>query len=272
MKRSTALTLGGLSVLAGTLFLLCPKKADEETKAPFLRRNYAHRGLHTPDQSIPENSLPAFRQAAEAGYGIELDVQLTRDGELVVFHDDDLRRACGVGLPVDQLTFAELRRLSLFGTEERVPLFSEALRVVGGRAPLIVELKTGRRNRELCRKTLAYLRAYCGEVCVESFDPRIVAYFRFHAPRLLRGQLAQQPEAYAWKGFTAFGAFLLGNTLTNWLGRPHFIAYRVGKKPLPVRLAEKLGALRFAWTSHDPAAEAENDAVIFEYYRPEVKF
>ena len=264
VKKRYILLAAGLAALPAVL--LAPGLAGREKKAPFRGRNFAHRGLHSPDKQVPENSLAAFRAAVEAGYGMELDVQLSRDGQVVVFHDDDLNRVCGRGARVDELDLAELQTLPLCGTEERIPLFSQVLNTVGGRTPLIVELKSGQRNRELCEKTLALLRGYRGAVCVESFDPRIVAWFRRHAPDLLRGQLAQPPELY--KELPAIPRFILGNTLLNFLSRPQFIAYRIGPRPLPVRLAELMGAMRVGWTSHDPESERGRDAVIFEFYRP----
>ena len=268
MKKRSLIALG---LLALPVALLAPGRGGKKA-APFRGGNFAHRGLHTPDKRIPENSLPAFARAAEAGYGMELDVQLSRDGQVVVFHDDDLKRVCGREERVDELTWPELHALSLCGTEERIPLFSQVLDLAAGRTPLIVELKTGKRNRELCRKTLALLRAYPGKACVESFDPRIVAWFRFRAPELLRGQLAQLPARYREDGQPAFLGFILGNTLLNFMARPEFIAYQIGPRPLPVRLAEALGALRVGWTSHGREHEAGRDAVIFEFYRPEPHF
>ena len=103
---------------------------------------YAHRGLHGP--GVPENSLAAFRRAAEAGYGAELDVHLTRDGRLVVIHDGDLERMCGVPGRVAEKTAEELAALRLAGSEEHIPLLEEVLPLFAGRAPLVVELKTDR--------------------------------------------------------------------------------------------------------------------------------
>ena len=198
MKARHLLAAGCL--LAAPVVLLAPGQAPESKKAPFMGRNFAHRGLHSEDQSIPENSLKAFDLAAEAGYGMELDVQLSKDGQVVVFHDDALDRACGVAARVDELEYDELRKLPLFGTTERIPLFSEVLSLVGGRTPLIVELKNGPRNDELCEKTWALLRPYPGAYCIESFNPLIVAWFRFHAPTVLRGQLSQLPEEFVRGG------------------------------------------------------------------------
>ncbi len=146
------------------------------------------------------------------------------------------------------------------------------LALVAGRVPIVVELKNGTRNRELCRKTLALLKAYPGDVCIESFNPLIVAWFRFHAPDLLRGQLSQQFEEYTKGRIPKAEGFVLSNTLLNFAARPQFIAYRIGKKPISVKAAEFLGAVPVAWTSHDPESEKTNDFVIFEHYLPKIRY
>ena len=172
---------------------LRPGRYGEAQKQLVYGVNHAHRGLHTKDKTVPENSLPAFRAAAEAGYGVELDIQLSRDGQVVVFHDDTLDRVCGVHGRVDEFTFEELRGMRLCGTQETIPLLTEVFEVMGGRTPMIIELKTGRRNDELCEKGLALMRAYNGPYCIESFDPRIVRWFRKNAKDVLRGQLSDAP-------------------------------------------------------------------------------
>ena len=254
------------------VFLVAPGSASRRQKAPFMGVNFAHRGLHSRDKTVPENSLEAFRLAAREGYGIELDVQLSKDGQVVVFHDDTLDRVCGVHARVDEKTYEELKQLSLCGTEHTIPLFSDVLAVIRGRGPLIVELKTGRRNRELCEKTHALLESYRGDVCIESFNPFIVTWFRFHAPDLVRGQLAMPYKRYAGEGFTKVQAFAMSHTLFNFLARPQFIAYRIGPRPPLVRLSEALGAMRIGWTSHEPRNEKGRDGVIFEFYRPKLRF
>lgn len=256
---------------AVTAWLVAPGIAGKKKKEPFMHQNIAHRGLHTEDKTVPENSLPAFKAAVAKGYGVELDVQLSSDGYVVVFHDDTLNRVCGVDSRVDAKTLAELKELRLCGTDETIPLFSEVLEAIGGKTPIICELKTGPNNKELCRKTLEFIRSYEGSICIESFDPTIVAWFRFNAPDLLRGQLADRPSAYR-QMFSAPLPALLGNCLMNFAARPQFIAYNCVKKPVPVRLSEMMGAMRFCWTSHDTSHEDKNDTVIFEFYTPSVKF
>lgn len=268
MNRKQAGIIAAVGIAAALpLFLAAPSRPGRKKKAPFEHKNFAHRGLHSKDGSVPENSLAAFRRAAEAGYGVELDVQLSKDGEVVVFHDDTLERVCGVRSGVDEKTFAELRALRLNDTDETIPLFTEVLDVYDGRGPMIVELKSGRRNRELCEKTLAILKSYSGNYCVESFDPAIVAWFRFHAPKILRGQLAMPWKQYA-ASVPKWLAFAGSRCLCNFMGRPQFIAYDIGRLPLMVRLCHRLGAMNVRWTSHDIRNEKNADAVIFEFYRP----
>lgn len=271
MKSMWKAAAPALTAVGTVAFLVAPGRATSAQKAPFLDRNYAHRGLHRQDKSVPENSLEAFRAAVEIGYGVEMDVHLTVDGELVVFHDDTLDRVCGVPGAIEEKTLAELRELRLCGTDSGIPTLAEALDVLGGRVPLILEIKRGSHNRELCEKTYAVLCGYAGPVCIESFDPFIVRWFRRHAPELVRGQLSMPPEGYG-DSTSKLNAFLVGNLFTNVLSRPQFIAYQIGEKPLTVRLCERMGAMRAAWTSHAWDQEQKNDMVIFEFYRPGVWF
>lgn len=269
-KLKKAALIGGLGVASVglPLFLVAPGSASKRQRAPFIGRNFAHRGLHSEDRSVPENSLEAFRLAGRAGYGAELDVQLTKDGQVVVFHDETLDRICGVHARVDEKSYDELKLLSLCGTNQRIPLLTEVLEVFAGRGPLIVELKNGRRNRELCEKTYAILSNYSGEVCVESFNPFILRWFRRHGRDLLRGQLATQRWNYG-EDLSCRQAFLLSHCLMNFVSRPQFIAYHLGPRPLTVRLSEAMGALRIGWTARNERAERRRDGVIFEFYRPQ---
>jgi len=270
--KKTGLLLGAAALaVAVPVFVLAPGAATRRQKAPFMGVNFAHRGLHSRDKLVPENSIEAFRLAAAAGYGIELDVQLSKDGYLMVFHDDTLDRVCGVSGRVDEFTYEELMQLRLCGTEYTIPLLSEVLDVVCGRCPIIVELKNGKRNKELCRKTYAELSCYRGDICVESFNPFIVMWFRFHGRDLIRGQLAMPAKDY--DNLPKFLGTLLSHTFFNFLARPHFIAYKIcKKKALGAKIAELLGAMKLCYTSHEPRNEEGRDGVIFEFYKPKTKF
>ena len=241
-------------------FCVKPGRFAAAQAAPFYGVNHAHRGLYAQDQSVPENSLPAFAAAAEKGYGMELDIQLSLDGR------------------VDAFPLARLREMPLAGTAERMPLLTEVFDTVAGKAPIIIELKTGPRNEELCRKGLALMRAYQkqygGAFCVESFDARIVAWFRKNAPDILRGQLTDSPRALG-SGRPVLD-FIAGNLLSNVIARPQFIAHGPGRKTALARFAEACGAMPVYWTARpgDDAAALEEyyDAVIFEHYAPKPKY
>lgn len=267
-----------LSIVSFYLFLLCPEKAPDDARARFARRAYAHRGLYDNEGDAPENSLAAFEKAMQKGYGCELDVQFTSDKKLIVFHDNDYKRACGLDKAVWDLSWDETKELRLFGTNERVPLLGEALKTVRGREPLIVEIKAEELDNswydELCAATLDELSGYDGDYCVESFDPHVVGWLRKNAPDVVRGQLASSWHSRTRIPFIAALAF--GLLVCDVIGRPHFIAYKESELGLPARLARALGALSVTWTCRDEQRHAElekiTDAIIFEGYEPAPRF
>ena len=188
-------------------------------------QRFAHRGLHDISRGIVENTLPAFEAARDAGFGMELDIQFSRDMQVVVFHDDDLLRMAGDRRKVRQLTLDELRQLPLAGLEgARIPTLREVLEAVDGKTPLLIELKNGPFNAKLCRALMEHLEGYPGEYIVESFNPMIVAWFRFHAPGVVRGQLVDALPPYRPTVNFAAG-FIMAGLLANFLSRPDFVAY-----------------------------------------------
>lgn len=262
--------IGGLSLLL--LLMIMPGKSRNTT--PFDSTTYAHRGLHTDDSRVPENSLAAFQAAAQAGYGVELDIQFTADKKIVVFHDSDLKRMCGIDKRVDEMTFAELSELYLLDSNQHIPLLSEVLEVLDG-ATLLCEFKTARSyfDASLCKAALPHLDSYKGHVCIESFNPYMVRWFRRNAPEYIRGILSKKFE----KGEVAqVLRFPLSSLFANGICRPDFIAYQHTDHKQPFfRLCRWLGTTTIAWTVHSRAEEADAkrhfDAVIFEGYLPEKK-
>ena len=254
------------------LWLIAPGLRRPDAKA-LTGRLYAHRGLHDGNHSVPENSLTAFRKAVEAGYGIELDVQLTADRRLVVHHDANTRRVCGVDAEICKTMYDVLPALP---DGSPIPTFAEVLALVGGRAPLIVEVKPSGSAAANAAAALAALRTYEGPYCVESFHPLIVRYFRRHAPDIVRGQLAmggrRNPEEIGLLSF-----FMLKNLLINALGRPHFIAYSCQyDRNLSMTLMKRVfHPLLAAWTVRDQRtldrARADYDLPIFELFTPDAK-
>jgi glycerophosphoryl diester phosphodiesterase len=175
-----------LALIALWLFLIAPRPRKKAV-APFLRP-YAHRGLWS--KEAPENSLAAFRLAAEQGFAIELDVQLSRDGEVMVFHDYTLTRMCGVDLRLSDLTAAELATHRLGGTDLQIPTLRAVLEAVDGRVPLLIELKGESGNTALCPALSTVLADYPGKWCVESFNPLLLRWWKRHRPDVVRGLLS----------------------------------------------------------------------------------
>lgn len=255
------------------LFLVKPGRRKAEMEK-FKNVRYAHRGLH--GGGIPENSMAAFRKAVELGYGIELDVRLSSDGELVVFHDDTLDRMTGVSGRVDSFTKEELAKITLADTEEHIPTFREVLDAVDGKVPLLVELKEDPGKYGVTDKTVELLADYKGAFIVESFNPLALSYLKKKAPHIIRGFLSE--HFYTEEKYRKFKYFLLQNLLLNCICRPDFIAYchkHAYMKMLRfVRWLFRVPTL--AWTTESEEEDSralENgfSSVIFQYYLPETK-
>ena len=216
----------GILLLFGGVYLLLIAPCDQHPDASGLGGwLYAHRGLHDGNNSVPENSLEAFRLAVANGYGMELDVQLTADHQLVVFHDKTLKRVCGADVVLHTLTYDELKTYPL-PDGSVIPLFSEVLALVNGQTPIIVEVKYHGNVTEIAKATHEALSRYRGAYCVESFHPLAMRYFQKHAPDVIRGQLAYGGP---WKkeDNSLPLHFAMKHLLVNCLSRPHFVAYSV---------------------------------------------
>lgn len=214
-----------LVLLALIWIVLIAPSADRRRADKWRGTPFAHRGLH--GGKISENSLAAFEAAAAAGFGIELDVRLTRDGRLIVFHDDDLKRMTGDERRVDAIDFNDLRMLRL-PDGSQIPTFEEVLACVGGRVPLLVEIKNGKRNSELCDITMKHLRGYGGEYIVESFNPLVLRWLRKNTPEAVRGQLVTIRDEYM-PAYPFIAAALIAGLALNALSRPDFVAYNVNE-------------------------------------------
>ena len=229
-------------------FLVAPRMIKKPDVSVLKGVHYAHRGLHDNHSDAPENSMKAFKKAVDAGYGIEMDIQLTKDKIPVVFHDETLNRMCGVEGKVWEFTYEELQKLTLAESEERIPKFEDVLALVGGKVPLIVEYKLDVPSTEVCEIADPMLQAYNGIYCIESFHPFAVKWYREHRPEVIRGQLSQdfsKQEKYKGK----FIYWLLSNLLTNVLTRPDFIAYNHKDADMFSRkVCSLMGALPVAYT------------------------
>ena len=229
------------------LYLLVLVRPPKKTKpAAVLLCDYAHRGLHK--EGVPENSLAAFEDACRAGFGIELDVQLSRDGEVMVFHDYTLVRMTGCEKKLCELDANELTTLKLGGTEQTVPTLKEVLALVNGRVPLLVELKGESVDTSLCAKVAELLRGYRGAYCLESFNPLLIGNMKKEFPEAFCGLLYTN-VCREKKKKSALNIALTAMAL-NVVARPDFIAFdKADRDTLPVKITTKLfGAPKFVWT------------------------
>lgn len=234
-----------------------------------LKHRYAHRGFHQKPK-IPENSMEAFRRAVLNGFGIELDIHLTKDNKLAVIHDSSLKRTCGVDLNIEELTLSQAQEHFLEESQEKIPDFEEVLKMVNGYVPLVVELKTSDGNAaSLCNRALQVLDKYKGLYCIESFDPNAVIWLKKNRPDVIRGQLA---GALKKGGFpiSAVEDFLLRNLWVNMMGKPDFVAYKFEDRD--IKAFKNYKGAKFLWTirkyDNMKKAEAIGAAPIFEKFDP----
>ena len=256
-------------VLLIYIFLVATKNRKEMDR--YKSCYYAHRGLHNGERA--ENSMSAFKAAVDAGYGIELDIRLSKDGKLVVFHDDTLDRVCGREGKVIDFTADELATFSLCGTSDGVPLFSDVLAMVDGKVPLLVEIKENAGDSSVSIAACKMLKEYKGEFIVESFNPMSLKTVKENMPEVCRGILSHrytENEKYRGPLYVALQALLL-----NFLCRPAFIAYdHRHASSLSLRFCRSfLGSATIAWTvrsveEEHEARKAGFDGIIFENYTP----
>ncbi|MDQ0510657.1 glycerophosphodiester phosphodiesterase family protein [Ancylobacter amanitiformis] len=246
------------------------------TPAWLTARPIAHRALHDAARGVIENTPSAVDAALARDFAIEVDIQLSADGEAMVFHDDTLERLTTATGPAHALTAAQFRATALRGTADRTMTLPELLARVAGRVPLIIELKSRfDGNRAVAERAALDLADYAGPAALMSFDPDLVEAVRHLAPRIARGITMEHayddPE---WDMLSPATKFAWGNLLHFPRTRPDFIAHYVKELPsAPVALARRTFALPLlTWTvrtAGDRAVAARHaDQMIFEGFLP----
>jgi glycerophosphoryl diester phosphodiesterase len=238
-------------------------------------RPLAHRGLHDAPAGVIENTASAFHAAVEAGYGIECDVQLSRDGEAMVHHDDTLWRLMQRPERVADMTAAELKQIPYRDCADRMLTLTDLCELVGGRVPLAVEIKSHfDRDLRLTRRVAEALSTYKGPAAAMSFDPEVVRALRKLAPDLPRGVVAEWRYRHEeWKRISRIGKLRLALLLHAPFSRPQFLAYQVRDLPSPAPyVARAFGLPLLTWTVRTPedvgTAASWADQMIFEGFRP----
>lgn len=229
----------------------------------------AHRGYHS--KNVPEDSLLAFQKAIEKGYAIELDVNYLADGTVAVFHDESLARMTGNDGYIKFLHKEDLKALTLKGTKEHIPTLEEVLKLVNGRVPLLIEIKNVHKVGKFEQAVIDILKNYDGEYAVQSFNPYSLAYFKKHAPNIIRGQLS---GSFKGEKLSFFKKLVLKKmSLNKTVSEPHFINYEAST--LPNRYVKKYKNLPLlAWVIQSKEEYIDVvkycDNIVFENFDPEI--
>ena len=179
----------------------------------------AHRGYHT--KTIPENSIKAFSKAIDNNLIIELDVHLLKDNNIVVFHDDNLKRMTNVDKYLKDLTYDDIKDLKLLNTNNKIPLLKDVLKLVDSKVPLIIELKYDRKYGLLESELIKELKNYKGLYAIKSFNPLSLYYFKKHSKNTIRGQLV---TSFKNKKMNKLKKIFLRNMFLNFITKPDFIS------------------------------------------------
>lgn len=219
-----------------------------------LSRPIAHRGLW--DENAPENSLSAYRNAVEHDYPIEMDIQMSSDGELFCFHDDNMKRMTGMDKDIRTLTAAQIKELRI--GNEKIPTFKEFLETVNGKVPLLIEIKQ-QINKGVEKLTIDALKDYKGEYVIQSFDPFVMLKIKKLAPHVIRGQLGSSNDKKGLKWY------IVRNLSLNFLVKPDFIHYCVNDLPITKKVTNGLPLICWTIRNEEDLKKAKTYAVNFVF-------
>ena len=206
---------------------------------------YAHRGYHDIKKKIPENSILAFKRAVRYGYAIELDVHLLKDDNVVVFHDNNLKRVCGVNKDIEKCTYSELLNYNLLGTSCKIPLLKDVLSTINGKVPLLIETKVIKFDGKLEANILKQLNSYKGEVLVQSFNPLSIRWFKKNAPSISRGLLINDIADYKVLNLRSM---MLKTILIDLFLKSNFISHNIAFLPNKYISFKRRKKSIFGWT------------------------
>lgn len=264
-------------IVIAILYILSLKTNKKRNMDFFLGRLYAHRGIHDNKDHNPENSILAFQKAIDLDYGIELDVHVTKDNIPVVFHDETLKRVCGLDEKIEKFKFEDIKDMRLFDTDEPIPTLQEILELVDGKVPLLVEIKNETRSLEKLKHISKLLEAYKGKYVIESFNPLVLIWYKKNRPEIIRGQLATHLKNKGLPLAVKVRNFILENFMLNFLAQPDFIAYNYKyKNSLSFKLCKQIyEPLTVAFTIKNQKTLEKNlnsfDLFVFDSFIPNSK-
>ncbi len=237
----------------------------------WLKTDYiAHRGLHTKDQSIAENSMTAFKEAMKYGYSIEFDINLLKDGQVVVFHDHDLNRLFNINKSLDMLNYEDIKDLK-YKNGDHIPLLKEVLDLVDGKTNLLIELKPHGNVVKLCEKFMEIMDGYHKNYAVFSFHPKVVRYLKKHHPDVVRGQISEFFKDN--NKMPKIMKFLMKRMFFNLFTKPDFVSYGIYDMPNKyLNKQKKKGITIISYAARSQKdfdfVKSHYDNIVFEYFIP----
>ncbi len=233
----------------------------------------AHRGLHSIDLSVPENSIASYTKALEKGYSIELDINVLKDGTVLAFHDHHFKRMCNDDRELRDVTYEECKNLKLLKTEEKIPKFDQVLKIINGKVPLLIELKPHGDVIFLCESFMKTIQDYQGAWAIFSFHPKVVSWFKKYHPEIIRGQISEYFKDDKKMNFIA--KYLMKSLFFNRFTKPDFVSY--GIYDMPNKYLDKLMKKGLTVISYAARSQKEYDFVkshyhntVFEFFEPKI--
>lgn len=224
-KTARRLFLMTAGAVAAWAVAVKPRTKGKPDMTVFSAYDYANGGLHDYCKNIPENTKTSFQAAMKHGYGVVMDVRVTRDGVPVVFSDHELWRMCSVDGELEEMTYEEVSQLKLLNTEYKILKLSEALDVIDGQVPVLLQLKGyGSNYTALCEGCAMVMDQYDGVLAVEAMDYRCVRWFMRYRPSVIRGQMLEKSVDFGDSFFSLFRQFAKNWLLTNCMSKPDFIS------------------------------------------------
>lgn len=235
----------------------------------WLKNNFiAHRGLYTEDQRIPENTKVSYQRALDEGYDIELDVNVLKDGTVVAFHDPNLLRLCHDPRYLKDVTFDDIKNLHILDSDQTIMTLESVLKLVDGKANLLIELKPFGDVKYLCESMMECMKSYQGNFAVFSFHPNVVMWFKKHHPTIIRGQIAEYFKND--KNMNKVMKHLLKTMFFNRFTKPDFISY--GIYDLPNKYCDKLMKKGMTVISYAARNQTDFDMVKSHYHNTVFEF
>lgn len=274
-KTASKIFLFTAGTIAAWAYAIKPRTQGKPDMTVFSAYDYADGGLHDYCKNAPENTLSAFQSALLHGYGIVIEVRVTKDGTPVVFSDHELWRMCSTEGVLEEMTLEELKTHTLLETDSKIPTLSEALEMVDGQVPVLLQLKTSGNNvNELCEACAMVMDQYDGVIAMESLDYRCVRWFMRYRPAVIRGQMLEKNIDYGETFFSFLKQFAKNWLLTNCTSRPDFISCHIAdRRSLSLRFCRLLYHVPVMnWTVRTmkeyEAARLDDAIVAFEDIEP----